>query len=605
MTGFLRYSALLSWIIINYYDYSNLSVVMADRHIASPRRNTVPPMFAISSSETNNDSSKPSTFRFWRGYPNKKEKKENDSVPKEEEEKKKSWKETRKPSEDATSRGEDRKRRIPTIFGGKRNKSTDNKDSEEKVKESKEDKKSLYNSKNVKSSKNDESKDVPTENSNATVTTTSNITSSNVTSSEIKGGNTTTTDSSVLDKKKGNPIGRIPASAIGGPPVMMIRQPQPMRPQQNQLPTNQALAVTAIISLAGALSRLGIVLWISRTLSQAQEMRNPVQHFIWECLNDRYSKDSEVLAKALSKPPIGFSKLQWNKYIKATKTPKALKKKPIVPTKTTLVVDITPNKQQVNLNYLADVVNFLTSVHARQGFGPQVEVVLLLRSPGGSVTEFGLAAAQVARLEQSGMNTTVCVDDVAASGGYMIASQLSQIIAAPFAMVGSIGVISEGLNFNKILNKYGIKPLVLKAGEMKNPISTLGHVSDKAVQEETKRLEQVHESFIQLCQTKRSQLDSSICDGSVLIGERAIAYGMVDRVLTSDEYISELIQAGDYVLKLHQTQSRDHTSVFARALDVLPHLKQRIQNRNMSMDEVIGRIIQGLALVSMVRNRFF
>ena len=200
---------------------------------------------------------------------------------------------------------------------------------------------------------------------------------------------------------------------------------------------SHALAVTAAVSLLGVISRLWIVVWITKRLAQEEDMILPKQHFVWECLNDRYSKDTTVLQKALSKPPVGTSKLKWSKYTKQlSKAEKQHKKKKNqVPTKTSVVVNITPNEGQLDLKYLSDVINFLIVAHQRQAFGPQVEIILLLASPGGAVTTYGLAAAQVARLEASGLNTTVCVDDVAASGGYMIASQTSQIVAAPFAMV--------------------------------------------------------------------------------------------------------------------------------------------------------------------------
>lgn len=98
-------------------------------------------------------------------------------------------------------------------------------------------------------------------------------------------------------------------------------------------------------------------------------------------------------------------------------------------------------------------------------------------------------------------------------------------------------------------------------------------------------------------------LDPSVCDGTVLIGDRAVAYGMVDRVLTSDEYIWERICDGDYVLKLHRTHSSDQRRMFARALDVLPHLRQQI--RNLDMQKLIGRVLQGISFASMLRSTLF
>lgn len=164
-------------------------------------------------------------------------------------------------------------------------------------------------------------------------------------------------------------------------------------------------------------------------------------------------------------------------------------------------------------------------------------------------------------------------------------------------------MIQEGLNFNKLLEKYGVKPLVLKAGKHKRQISTFGHVSDKDVQDETKRMEEVHEAFIELCTSHRPSLDPTICDGTVLLASRALECGLVDRILTSDEYLWERVCAGDHVLKLHRTTRTDQRRIFVRALDLLPHLKGRIQGRN--LQKVVGHLVQGYAFFSMVRHQFF
>ena len=166
-------------------------------------------------------------------------------------------------------------------------------------------------------------------------------------------------------------------------------------------------------------------------------------------------------------------------------------------------------------------------------------------------------------------------------------------------MVGSIGVIKEGLNYNKILNKYGIQPMVIKAGEMKNPLSSLGPVTDKDLEQESERLEEVHKAFIELCLSRRPGLEAAVCDGTVLIGSRSIARGMVDRVLTSDEYIWEKLVDGDHVLKLHKSSSReiDHRRIFSRALDLLPHLRQHISTK--TFRELVPWIVQGTAFLSM------
>jgi len=193
-------------------------------------------------------------------------------------------------------------------------------------------------------------------------------------------------------------------------------------------------------------------------------------------------------------------------------------------------------------------------------------------------SSFAFAAAQVARLREAGWNVTVCVDRIAASGGYMIASQATQILASPFAMVGSVGVITESLNFYEILKKYGIQSLVLKAGDNKNPITQFGKVTDEDIKTTQENIDETHQSFIELCRSRRPGLDPAVCNGRILSGERALERGMIDRILTSDEYILEKISEGDLVMRLHLVSGNSERHMIANALQILPHLTNRFKN---------------------------
>ena len=222
----------------------------------------------------------------------------------------------------------------------------------------------------------------------------------------------------------------------------------------------------------------------------------------------------------------------------------------------------------------------------------ELEIVFLVQSPGGSVSTFGLAAAQMQRLSQvQGITTTVCVDKYAASGGYMIASQADKLLAAPFATLGSIGVIMEGLNFNELAQRYGVQPIVLKAGASKNPVSTFGPISNADLRHEEARLAKVHDAFRDLVVQGRPAMADSMTlvgDGSVFLGQEALELHMVDGIMTSDEYILERIFARDRVLRLHQSyQARMPHRVGLSPLDLLPHLKGWFQN----MDKTEARLL--------------
>jgi serine protease SohB len=185
------------------------------------------------------------------------------------------------------------------------------------------------------------------------------------------------------------------------------------------------------------------------------------------------------------------------------------------------------------------------------------------------------------------------VDQIAASGGYMMASQATRILAAPFAAVGSIGVVIETLNFNKVLNTYGVQPLHLTAGKNKNIISTYGEVTNTDLEEEQKQLDQMHRAFIDLCISNRPDLNETICDGTVLFGAEAKKVGMIDGIQTSDEYIWEKLRDGDHVLMLHKSQGpRQRRRLLA--MDILPHLKR------IPKEKIIAYLTETLKLTTAV-----
>eukprot|EP00957_Ditylum_brightwellii_P121902 9296210-Ditylum_brightwellii.AAC.1 len=162
----------------------------------------------------------------------------------------------------------------------------------------------------------------------------------------------------------------------------------------------------------------------------------------------------------------------------------------------------------------------------------ELEIVILLESPGGSVQEYGLASDQIQRLRsEPGITLTICVDRVAASGGYMMACRSSpdKLIAAPFAVLGSIGVLREALNVHDLLEKQGVQPLIFQAGKDKVPITTFGKITEDGM--------------------KRVQSD-------VFMGHRALELGLCDAIMTSDEYFMDCMKRGDRVLKLHRYDRR-------------------------------------------------
>lgn len=173
------------------------------------------------------------------------------------------------------------------------------------------------------------------------------------------------------------------------------------------------------------------------------------------------------------------------------------------------------------------------------------EVVLRLESGGGMVHGYGLAAAQLVRLKEAGLTLTVCVDKIAASGGYMMACVADKILAAPFAVVGSIGVVSQMPNFNKWLKKHDIDYEMFTAGEYKRTVTMFGENDDEDRAKYKEELEQTHELFKHFVTTYRPQLElSKVANGDHWYGEDALKLNLVDELSTSDAYL--LKQMEDY-----------------------------------------------------------
>ena len=182
------------------------------------------------------------------------------------------------------------------------------------------------------------------------------------------------------------------------------------------------------------------------------------------------------------------------------------------------------------------------------------EVVINLESPGGMVHGYGLAASQLSRIRQAGVPLTICVDKVAASGGYMMACLGNRILAAPFAVVGSIGVVAQLPNFNRLLKKHDIDVELHTAGEYKRTLTVLGENTDEARRKFKEELEDTHELFKEFVGESRPSLDiAKVATGEHWYGQRALALGLVDEIKTSDEYLTTRARDADvYVVRYVQ-----------------------------------------------------
>jgi serine protease SohB len=166
------------------------------------------------------------------------------------------------------------------------------------------------------------------------------------------------------------------------------------------------------------------------------------------------------------------------------------------------------------------------------------EVVVRLESGGGMVHSYGLASSQLQRIKDKGIPLTVCIDKVAASGGYMMACIADKIVSAPFAIVGSIGVVAQLPNFSRLLKKHDIDFEMFTAGEYKRTVTMFGHNSAKAKDKFREDLEETHVLFKNHVSRFRPGLNiEEVATGDVWYGQDALENKLIDQLGTSDDYL--------------------------------------------------------------------
>lgn len=197
------------------------------------------------------------------------------------------------------------------------------------------------------------------------------------------------------------------------------------------------------------------------------------------------------------------------------------------------VLDFNGDVQASDVDFLRhEITAVLTQAR------PEDEVVLRLESPGGMVHTYGLAASQLKRIRDRGIHLTICVDEVAASGGYMMACLADRIIAAPFALVGSIGVMAQLPNFSKVLKKYDVDYELYTAGEYKRTVTMFGENTPKAREKFQSDLDQTHVLFKEHIRRFRPVLDvDAVANGEVWYGQQALDLKLIDDLGTSDDYL--------------------------------------------------------------------
>ena len=173
-------------------------------------------------------------------------------------------------------------------------------------------------------------------------------------------------------------------------------------------------------------------------------------------------------------------------------------------------------------------------------------VLVRLENAGGAVHEHGLAASQLLRIRERELPLIVAVDKVAASGGYLMACVASHIIAAPFAIIGSIGVIAQLPNFHRLLEKKGVDFEQVTAGRHKRTLTVFGKNTEEGREKLQQEIEDVHSLFKSQIASHRPQLDlEQVATGEYWYGTRALELGLIDEIRTSDEFLAESAEESD------------------------------------------------------------
>jgi len=178
--------------------------------------------------------------------------------------------------------------------------------------------------------------------------------------------------------------------------------------------------------------------------------------------------------------------------------------------------------------------------------GDSDEIVLRLDSAGGMVHTYGLAASQLERIKSANIKLTICVDEVAASGGYMMACLADKLIAAPFAILGSIGVVAQLPNFHRVLKKHGVDYETFTAGEYKRTVTMFGENTEKGKDKFVEEIQDTHLLFKEFVAQARPNIDiDKVATGEVWFGKRAIEHKLVDELNTSDDHLMKLCATAD------------------------------------------------------------
>ena len=286
-----------------------------------------------------------------------------------------------------------------------------------------------------------------------------------------------------------------------------------------------ALGIFAAKAIIVALVIIFILFMFFMLLAKGKEKAKA--HLSIKNLNDKYEEVVEEISHATC------NKKQLKKFYKEKKAAKKAAEN--LPCSNVFVIDFVGDMKASTVTNLTEEVNAVISAATSAD-----EVLVKIDSGGGLVHTYGLAAAQLMRIRAKNIPLTVAIDKVAASGGYLMACVANKILAAPFAIIGSIGVIVQLPNFHRVLKEKKIDFEMHTAGDFKRTITVFGENTPEGREKLQEEIEDIHGLFKNQIQLHRPQVDiAKVATGEHWMGQQALGLKLVDEIKTADEYLLE------------------------------------------------------------------
>ncbi|WP_312757116.1 protease SohB [Pantoea brenneri] len=314
--------------------------------------------------------------------------------------------------------------------------------------------------------------------------------------------------------------------------------------------SSYGLFLAKVVTLVVAIAAIVLIVMNAALRKRGQSGQLRLTH-----LGDDYQQMKEDLQLAKMKPQaqkVWLKNHKKSEKLKAKAEKRAAKQGESEVNKPTLyVLDFKGSMDASEVTSLREEVSAVLAVTQ-----PGDEVLLRLESPGGVVHGYGLAASQLQRLRDRGLQITAAVDKVAASGGYMMACVADRIVAAPFSIIGSIGVVAQVPNFNRLLKRNDIDVELHTAGQYKRTLTLFGENTDEGREKFQEDLNETHLLFKQFVHQMRPSLDiDKVATGEHWYGRQALDLGLIDEVGTSDDLIIRQMDRFN-VLGVHYARRR-------------------------------------------------